>query len=78
VKSSNGTYINGERLSPEGYQSEPCELKSEDIIVSSHITFHQFCDNLIQYPQEFGVDILEEDKETIVHPKIAARVNVGA
>ena len=33
VKSSNGTFINGERLSPEGLESEPFELKSDDIVV---------------------------------------------
>ncbi|KAI0051381.1 hypothetical protein FA95DRAFT_1676087 [Auriscalpium vulgare] len=32
VKSSNGTFINGERLSPEGAESEPFELKSDDIV----------------------------------------------
>ncbi|KAI0826980.1 hypothetical protein BC628DRAFT_1434503 [Trametes gibbosa] len=32
VKSSNGTFINGERLSPEGLESEPCELKSDDVV----------------------------------------------
>ncbi|KZO98670.1 SMAD/FHA domain-containing protein, partial [Calocera viscosa TUFC12733] len=32
VKSSNGTFINSERLSPEGAESEPFELKSEDIV----------------------------------------------
>ncbi|KAL4073464.1 hypothetical protein J3A83DRAFT_4228791 [Scleroderma citrinum] len=32
VKSSNGTFINGERLSPEGVESEPFELKNEDIV----------------------------------------------
>ncbi|KZT53720.1 SMAD/FHA domain-containing protein [Calocera cornea HHB12733] len=32
VKSSNGTFINSERLSPEGVESEPFELKSEDIV----------------------------------------------
>ncbi|KAK8847602.1 hypothetical protein IAR55_005461 [Kwoniella newhampshirensis] len=30
VRSSNGTFINGERLSPESVESEPFELKSED------------------------------------------------
>ena len=30
IKSSNGTFINGERLSPEGVESQPFELKSED------------------------------------------------
>ena len=33
VKSSNGTFINSERLSPEGVESEPYELKSDDIVV---------------------------------------------
>lgn len=33
IKSSNGTFINGDRLSPEGIESEPCELKSEDLVV---------------------------------------------
>ncbi|KAF5349358.1 hypothetical protein D9758_011785 [Tetrapyrgos nigripes] len=32
VKSSNGTFINGERLSSEGLESEPFELKSDDIV----------------------------------------------
>ncbi|KAH8116852.1 hypothetical protein DFH11DRAFT_1505549 [Phellopilus nigrolimitatus] len=32
VKSSNGTFINGERLSAEGVESEPYELKSDDIV----------------------------------------------
>ncbi|KAF8063539.1 hypothetical protein FPV67DRAFT_1585724 [Lyophyllum atratum] len=32
VKSSNGTFINGERLSPEGLESDPYELKSDDIV----------------------------------------------
>ncbi|KAF9074708.1 hypothetical protein BDP27DRAFT_1316695 [Rhodocollybia butyracea] len=32
VKSSNGTFINGDRLSPEGLESEPYELKSDDIV----------------------------------------------
>ena len=34
VKSSNGTFINGERLSGEAVESEPYELKSDDIVVS--------------------------------------------
>ncbi|KAF9463266.1 hypothetical protein BDZ94DRAFT_1259519 [Collybia nuda] len=32
VKSSNGTFINGDRLSPESVESEPYELKSDDIV----------------------------------------------
>ena len=35
VKGSNGTFINGDILSPEGLESEPYELKSDDIVVSS-------------------------------------------
>ncbi|VDB85065.1 unnamed protein product [Peniophora sp. CBMAI 1063] len=32
VKSSNGTFINSERLSPESAESEPFELKTDDIV----------------------------------------------
>ncbi|KAG6888165.1 hypothetical protein C0995_010176 [Termitomyces sp. Mi166 len=32
VKSSNGTFINGDRLSPEGVESDPNELKNDDIV----------------------------------------------
>ncbi|KAG2095089.1 SMAD/FHA domain-containing protein [Suillus discolor] len=32
VKSSNGTFINGERLSSEGVESEPFELENHDIV----------------------------------------------
>ena len=34
VKSSNGTFINGERLSGEGLESEPVEFKPDDVVVS--------------------------------------------
>ncbi len=34
TKSSHGTYVNDERLSAKGRESEPCELKSGDIVVS--------------------------------------------
>lgn len=34
VKSSNGTFINGVRLSPEGVESDPYQLNSEDMVVS--------------------------------------------
>ena len=37
MKSSNGTFINGERLSSEGHESEPFELKSDDIVVRPFI-----------------------------------------
>ncbi|KAJ7051453.1 hypothetical protein C8F01DRAFT_1376791 [Mycena amicta] len=32
VKSSNGTFVNGERLSAEGLESEPRELQTDDIL----------------------------------------------
>ncbi|KIY43423.1 hypothetical protein FISHEDRAFT_10481, partial [Fistulina hepatica ATCC 64428] len=32
VKSSNGTFINGDRLSPEGLESDPYDLKGDDIV----------------------------------------------
>ncbi|KAJ7653772.1 SMAD/FHA domain-containing protein, partial [Mycena rosella] len=32
VKSSNGTFVNGERLSAEGVESLPFELRSDDIL----------------------------------------------
>jgi pSer/pThr/pTyr-binding forkhead associated (FHA) protein len=31
-KSVNGTFINGDRLSAESAESEPCELKSGDLV----------------------------------------------
>ena len=34
TKSSNGTFVNGERLSPEGLESDPYELNSQDTVVS--------------------------------------------
>jgi pSer/pThr/pTyr-binding forkhead associated (FHA) protein len=33
VKSSNGTFVNGDRLSAEGVESDPWELKTEDRVV---------------------------------------------
>ncbi|KAJ7821930.1 hypothetical protein B0H14DRAFT_2295556, partial [Mycena olivaceomarginata] len=32
VKSSNGTFVNGDRLGPEGVESDPYELHSDDIL----------------------------------------------
>ncbi|KAF9799708.1 hypothetical protein IEO21_10518 [Rhodonia placenta] len=63
VKSSNGTFINGKRLSPEGVESEPFELKSDDIVHPPHAA-----------AQEFGIDIIGENNKTIIHHKVAARV----
>ncbi|KAK4184592.1 vacuolar protein sorting-associated protein 64 [Podospora australis] len=55
VKSSNGTFVNGSRLSPENRESEPHELQTQD-----HL--------------ELGIDIVSEDHKTVVHHKVAAKV----
>ncbi|KAI9760334.1 MAG: subunit of TIM23 translocase complex [Chaenotheca gracillima] len=55
VKSSNGTFVNGQRLSAENRDSEPHELRESDIL-------------------ELGIDIVSEDQKTVVHHKVAARV----
>lgn len=55
VKSSNGTFVNGTRLSAENRESEPHELQTQD-----HL--------------ELGIDIVSEDQKTVVHHKVAAKV----
>ncbi|KAF2007344.1 hypothetical protein P154DRAFT_420272 [Amniculicola lignicola CBS 123094] len=55
VKSSNGTFVNGARLSQENRDSDPHELHEQDVL-------------------ELGIDIVSEDQKTIVHHKVAARV----
>lgn len=55
VKSSNGTFVNGQRLSQENRDSDPKELREQDML-------------------ELGIDIVSEDQKTIVHHKVAARV----
>ncbi|KAF2110183.1 hypothetical protein BDV96DRAFT_615479 [Lophiotrema nucula] len=55
VKSSNGTFVNGGRLSQENRDSDPHELREQDTL-------------------ELGIDIVSEDQKTIVHHKVAARV----
>ncbi|KAF2867256.1 hypothetical protein BDV95DRAFT_631356 [Massariosphaeria phaeospora] len=55
VKSSNGTFVNHNRLSPENRDSDPHELRETDVL-------------------ELGIDIVSEDQKTIVHHKVAARV----
>jgi hypothetical protein len=55
VKSSNGTFVNGQRLSQENRDSDPHELNAGDML-------------------ELGIDIVSEDQKTIVHHKVAARV----
>lgn len=55
VKSSNGTFVNGQRLSQENKDSDPHELREADML-------------------ELGIDIVSEDQKTVVHHKVAARV----
>lgn len=55
IKSSNGTFVNGQRLSQENVESEAHELRTEDVL-------------------ELGIDIVGDDNKTIVHHKVAARV----
>ncbi|KAI0997842.1 hypothetical protein K3495_g10347 [Podosphaera aphanis] len=55
VKSSNGTFVNGERLSAENQDSEPHELQSQDLL-------------------ELGIDIVSEDQKTVIHHKVAAKI----
>lgn len=55
VKSSNGTFVNGQRLSQENKESDPHEMREQDML-------------------ELGIDIVSEDQKTVVHHKVAARV----
>ncbi|PHH74825.1 hypothetical protein CDD82_4753 [Ophiocordyceps australis] len=55
IKSSNGTFVNGTRLSQENRESEPHELQTSDQL-------------------ELGIDIVSEDQKTVIHHKVAARV----
>lgn len=70
VKSSNGTYINTQRLAPEGVESEPFELHSGDILVRTACRTR----SALTHAQELGTDIASEDNTKIVHHKVAARV----
>jgi len=55
IKSSNGTFVNGHRLSQENKDSDPHELRDQDML-------------------ELGIDIVSEDQKTVMHHKVAARV----
>ena len=55
VKSSNGTFVNSHRLSPDSRESDPHELHENDVL-------------------ELGIDIVSEDQKTIVHQKVAAKI----
>ena len=41
-KSSNGTFIDSERLCAEGVESEPFELKTGDIVVGHNPAFEMY------------------------------------
>jgi hypothetical protein len=58
VKSSNGTFVNGQRLSAENKDSDPHELKEADLL-------------------ELGIDIVSEDQKTVVHHKVAAKIELA-
>lgn len=58
VKSSNGTFVNGQRLSAENKDSDPHELREQDVL-------------------ELGIDIVSEDQKTVVHHKVAAKVELA-
>lgn len=58
VKSSNGTFVNGQRLSAENKDSDPHELREQDML-------------------ELGIDIVSEDQKTVVHHKVAAKVELA-
>ena len=45
VKSSSGTFINGERLGPKALESDAYELKSDDTVVRTH--------SLLTLPRKF-------------------------
>jgi hypothetical protein len=75
VKSSNGTFVNGERLSSEGLESEPYELKSDDHVVSSSSLPSLLSSALTSSSasQEFGIDIVGDDNKTVVHHKVSSK-----
>lgn len=55
LKSSNGTFVNNERLSPEGVESEPFEIKSEDIVVGlSLVKLSNRNSESISWPRTIG------------------------
>ncbi len=56
VKSSNGTFVNGQRLSAENRESPPHVLREGDVL-------------------ELGIDIVGDDQKTVLHHKVAARVD---
>ncbi|KAK9459989.1 uncharacterized protein V1516DRAFT_665501 [Lipomyces oligophaga] len=63
IKSSNGTFINGERLSPEGEESEPHELKVDDVI-----------DLGVNISSEDAKGDRSHKGPAIVHNKVSARI----
>jgi hypothetical protein len=53
-------------------QSEPYELKSDNIVVS--VWFISSTHHHPQRSQEFGINIVGEDNKTVIHHKVAAHV----
>ncbi|TFY52402.1 hypothetical protein EVG20_g10566 [Dentipellis fragilis] len=47
IGSSNGTFVNGERLSPEGEASEPLQLQTDDIV--------EFGQNMLREPNSTAI-----------------------
>ncbi|KAA1472877.1 SMAD/FHA domain-containing protein [Dentipellis sp. KUC8613] len=57
--SSNGTFLNGERLSPEGEASKPFQIQTDDIV--------EFGQNMLR-------DANADPSSTAIHPCVCARV----
>jgi len=57
VKSSNGTFINGERLSPESAESDIFELHTDDVVVSplflSSLLHERILDSTLRFSSLF-------------------------
>jgi pSer/pThr/pTyr-binding forkhead associated (FHA) protein len=72
--STNGTYLNGRRLSDEQETSAPHELHAGDELVRP--VLYQLWTQLIRL-QVIGIDITEDDGR-IIFQKVAARVMFGS
>ena len=57
VKSSNGTFINADRLSNEGLESKPFELKNDDIVVCIPVYVYYSALNWFRYQFRNSVSI---------------------
>ena len=71
VKSSNGTFINSERLSGEAMESEPVEVRTDDIVVRTH-------PSLLSSPFPFHVFFLGLSwLRSLFLPRLALRTRVS-